>query len=107
MFTIRPELRAAVPGEPTTTITVSADAITVNGHLYDLSAIPEGGIAEPQGDHPFVGDIERKDGGFHVRVAWVFDPMNMAPVQPSPTPSVSISEGAVPDPVLRMERAPA
>lgn len=105
MFIIYPELRASAPGEAITSISVSGDIITVNDQAYDLSAIPEGAIAEPQGDHPFVGNIERKNGDLHVRVQWVFDPVNMAPVQPSPTPAVSISGGAVSDPVLRQVEA--
>lgn len=51
-----------LPGQPETAISVSGDTITVDGTPYDLSSVPEGGEATPEGDHPFVGTITRSAG---------------------------------------------
>lgn len=57
-----------LPGQPETTISVTGDVITVDGTPYDLSAVPEGGIATPEGDHPFVGTITRENGTIRAAV---------------------------------------
>jgi len=58
-----------LPGQPETQISVSGDTITVDGTTYDLSAVPEGGEATPQGDnHPFSGTITRDGGSIHCTV---------------------------------------
>lgn len=57
------------PGEPETGISVGGDRITVGGTEYDLSPVPEGGEAMPQGDdHPFSGKIIRQGGIIHCTV---------------------------------------
>lgn len=58
-----------LPGQPETTIHVAGDTITVASAAYDLSSVPEGGEATPQGDgHPFVGLITREAGVIHCTV---------------------------------------
>jgi len=57
-----------LPGKPETTLTVAGDTITVDGVAYDLSPIPEGGEATPEGDHPFSGKITREGGTIHATV---------------------------------------
>jgi hypothetical protein len=49
-------------GRPDTQITVAGDVITIDGVAYDLSPVPEGGEAWPQGAHPFIGPITRTGG---------------------------------------------
>lgn len=52
-----------LPGQPETTLSVVGDVPTVNGVAYDLSVVPEGGTATPDGDdHPFIGPITRSGG---------------------------------------------
>ena len=47
----------------TSSVSVSGDVLTVDGEDFDLSSVPEGGRAVPQGRaHPFVGPITRVDG---------------------------------------------
>jgi len=63
-----------LPGQPETEISVSGDTVTVDGTPYDLSAVPEGGEAMPQGDdHPFTGAITRQDGVIHCPVRVLLD----------------------------------
>ncbi|MEE2634086.1 MAG: hypothetical protein VX940_07260 [Pseudomonadota bacterium] len=92
---------AGLPGQPETTASASGDVITVDGVAYDLSAIPEGGFAEPEGDHPFVGQITRIGGELHLSLRWIYDTSTAEAHQPSVTPVLSVTEGAVPDPITR------
>ena len=55
-------------GQQETTIVVSGDTIIVDGTAFDLSAVPEGGEATPEGVHPFVGTITRQGGVIHATV---------------------------------------
>lgn len=51
-----------LPGDLETALSVSGDVLMVDGVAYDLSSVPEGGAATPEGDHPFTGDITRTGG---------------------------------------------
>ena len=51
-----------LPGQPETVLSVAGDGLTVDGTVYDLSAVPEGGLAIPEGTHPFIGPITREGG---------------------------------------------
>lgn len=92
---------AGLPGQPETAASVSGDTITVNGVAYDLSAIPEGGFAEPEGDHPFTGRITRIGGELHLSLRWIYDTGSAEPIQPAAAPVLAVTEGAVPDPITR------
>lgn len=71
-----------LPGQPETTLSVSGDVLTVDGVVYDLSPIPEGGVATPEGDdHPFIGIITRLNGEINCTVR-VFLGDDAAPDQP-------------------------
>jgi hypothetical protein len=59
---------------------------------YDLSPVPEGGLAEPEGEHPFVGEITREGGVIHATVRVSLDD-TAAPHQPV-DPAHWILEGA-------------
>ena len=92
-----------LPGQPETEITVSGDTITVDGTPYDLSAVPEGGEATPQGeDHPFAGKITRQGGVLHVTVRVVLgdDALPDQPADPAHW-VIPDAEGAVTIPALR------
>lgn len=66
-------LAAGLPGADETTASVAGDVLTVSGIAYDLSAVPEGGRAEPQGNHPFIAPITREGGVIHAALAWRYD----------------------------------
>lgn len=97
---------AGLPGQPGTTASVSGDSITVDGVVYDLSSVPEGGFAEPQGDHPFVGRVERTGGVLHLSLRWSYDAATAEPVQPTDAPVLTVTSGPVPDPVTRLPQPP-
>lgn len=94
---------AALPGQPTDTISVSGDVLTHNGVTFDLSPIEEGGVANPTGEHPFVGPITRQGGVIHVGVRYAYDTSTAEPNQPTDSAQwlVDITGGEVPDPVVR------
>ncbi|UWS77983.1 hypothetical protein N1037_11855 [Phaeobacter sp. G2] len=97
---------AGLPGQPETTASVNGDIITVDGVAYDLSSVPEGGFAEPEGDHPFAGRIERTGGVLHLSLLWRYDAATAEPIQPTDAPVLSVVAGAVPDPIIRKSAAP-
>ena len=43
----------------TTTVSVNGLILTIDGQEMDLSVIPEGGVAEPDDDSPFIGNVTR------------------------------------------------
>lgn len=92
---------AGLPGQPETTASVSGDTITVDGVAYNLSAVPEGGFAEPEGEHPFAGQIERIGGELHLSLVWFYDTATAEPIQPAAAPVFSVIDGAMPDPITR------
>lgn len=52
-----------LPGQAETLLSVAGDVLTVDNMAYDLSAVPEGGLATAEGNaHPFVGPITRTGG---------------------------------------------
>ena len=91
-----------LPGQAETEITVSGDTITMDGVPYNLSVVPEGGEATPQGEHPFVGAITREGGKLHATVNVVLGD-DAASVQPSdPTHWViDVDNGPVSIPAMR------
>jgi hypothetical protein len=84
------------PGQPETEVSVSGDTITVDGTPYDLSAVPEGGRATPQGEHPFEGTITRQGGEIvcTLRVLLGDDAAPDQPVDPARW-TVTATEGPV------------
>jgi hypothetical protein len=95
-----------LPGQPETSASVAGDTLTVDGVDYDLSAVPEGGFAEPEGDHPFVGRIRRSGGVLTLSLRWRYDAATAAAHQPTVAPVLSVVAGAVPDPIIRKPATP-
>jgi hypothetical protein len=58
-----------IASDHTTTVSISGLVITIDGTPIDLSVIPEGGIAEPEDDSPFVGNVSRDE----VTVKYCYD----------------------------------
>lgn len=93
-----------LPGESETEIAVSGDTVTVDGTPYDLSAVPEGGEATPQGEHPFAGTITRKGGEIVCTVqARLGD--DAANDQPDSPWTVTVTDGPVAIPAVRKQEA--
>lgn len=92
---------AGLPGQPETAASVAGDTLTVDGVDYDLSTVPDGGFAEPEGDHPFVGRFKRTDGVLSLSLCWRYDTVTAEAHQPGTAPVLMITDGAVPDPITR------
>ena len=84
-----------------TSAKIAGDVLTVNGTPYDLSSVPEGGMAEPSGDHPFVGLITRENGEIVAGILWHYDSATAESHQGTEHPVVTISSGKIVDPVIR------
>ncbi|WP_291732353.1 hypothetical protein [Leisingera sp. F5] len=93
---------AGLPRQSETSASVNGDVITVDGVPFDLSEVPDGGFADPEGEnHPFIGRIERINGGLHVRLRWFYSGAAAEPDQPAVPPVFMVIIGAVPDPIIR------
>jgi hypothetical protein len=92
---------AGLPDQPETTASVSGDTITIDSVAYDLSAVPEGGFAEPEGEHPFVGRITRIGGELCLSLLWPYDAATAEANQPPTAPVLTVIAGEVPDPIIR------
>jgi hypothetical protein len=90
-----------IASEYDTVASVVGDVLTVDGVVYDLSSVPEGGEARPSGDHPFSGPITRTDGLLHLALIWCFDAATAEPDQGAEYPVLTVVSGDVPDPVKR------
>jgi len=99
---ITTNLIAVPPDQTETTASVSGEVITVDGTAYDLSSVPEEGLAQPHGDHPFVGPITRTEGVIYVAVKWQYKTETSEADQPKSPPVFELTEGEVPDPVKRL-----
>ena len=97
-----------LPGQTETTLSVSGETLIHDGISYDLSVIPEGGEAVPEGDeHPFVGKITRQGGVIHCKVRVTLGP-DAADDQPPDWAHWTIpdAEGDVVIPALRKPQEP-
>ncbi|UWQ30462.1 hypothetical protein [Leisingera sp. M523] len=95
---------AGTPGQSETSASVSGDVITVDGVPFDLSEVPDGGFAEPEGEnHPFIGRIERINGELHIQLRWIYSEATAEPHQPAVPPTFTVASGPVPDPVIRLQ----
>ncbi|MCB1390317.1 MAG: hypothetical protein KDK12_14425 [Rhodobacteraceae bacterium] len=97
-----------LPGQPETVLSVSGDVLTCDGIAYDLSTVPEGGCALPEGVHPFQGPILREDATLKVTLRVVLGDDAM-PEQPGDAAfwTLNANEGAVAIPALRLTDAGA
>ena len=93
--------QAGLPGTPETTASVAGDVLTVNGITYDLSLVPEGGEATPEGDHPFIGTITRTNGEIVATIIWSYGPgaATNQPVDPAYW-VITLTDGPIPSLIL-------
>lgn len=95
-------IQAGLPGQADDTFEVDGETLIHNGTRYDLSAVPEGGVATPEGEgHPFVGDITRTNGALSVGIVWQYDGSTAEPDQGSDPIHRSVGAGVLSDPVAR------
>ena len=94
--------QAGIPGAPETVAHVTGDALTVDGTVYDLSAVAEGSGTDLEGEHPFVGSITRKGGEIVATIRWAYDPAAAADHQPVDPAlwTVTTTDGAVQSPIV-------
>ena len=81
----------------TTKVSVSGLVITIDGTPIDLSAIPEGGLAEPDETSPFIGNVTRDE----VTVRYHYDSAKAEPHQSRVWADYTfkITEGEAPCPI--------
>jgi hypothetical protein len=95
-------MQAGLPGDPETTASVAGDILTIDGVEYDLSPVPEGGQAVPEGASPFVGFMTRAGGEIAAEILWRYDAATADPDQGGQIPVVTVTAGPLPDPVARL-----
>lgn len=99
---------AGFPGDDDVPIHVDGDTLTYDGAAYDLSAIPEGGQAEPEGEgHPFIGPITRVGGKIHATIIARYNYDIAEPDQPTDWDHWTVPEatGDVEIPTIKREAA--
>jgi hypothetical protein len=87
----------------TSQVSVSGLVITIDGTPIDLSVIPVGGVAEPDADSPFVGNVTRDE----VTVKYHYESLKALPDQSKNWADYTfeITEGEVPSPIKWKEAA--
>jgi hypothetical protein len=82
----------------TTQVSVSGLIITIDGTPIDLSVIPEGGLAEPDENSPFIGNVTRDE----VTVLYHYESSKAVPDQSKDWNDYTfeVAEGEVPCPIV-------
>lgn len=102
MFEITANLSADLANGHETTASVNGRILTVDGNDYDLSELGEGDTATAAGQHTFIGPIAMADGVTRLTLLWSYDPSTADPDQGTSHPVLTVTSGAVPDPVKRL-----
>jgi hypothetical protein len=90
--------------QPTTTLHVDGDTLTIDDVPHDLSAVPDGGEGWPDGPSHFIGPIRRIDGMIHATLHVMLGD-DAHPEQDYPW-DVAADDGPVAIPFRRAEVAP-
>ena len=87
----------------TTEVSVSGLVITIDGTPIDLSVIPEGGVAEPDDESPFIGKVTRDE----VTVRYHYESLKAEPYQSKDWDDYTfeVTDGPVPCPIVWKENA--
>lgn len=85
----------------TTQVSVDGLVVTIDGQEIDLSVIPEGGVAEPDENSPFIGDVTRDE----VIIQYHYDSARAVPNQSMGWDDYTfeVTEGEVPCPIVWKE----
>jgi len=86
-----------IASDYTTTVSVNGLNLTIDGQEIDLSVIPEGGMAEPEDDSPFVGNVTREQ----VTIKYHYESAKAEPDQSHDWDDYTfeVTSGAVPCPI--------
>jgi len=82
----------------TTQVSISGLVITIDGTPVDLSVIPEGGLAEPDENSPFIGNVTRDK----VTIRYHYESAKAVPDQSRELDDYTfeVTEGEVPSPIV-------
>ena len=82
----------------TTQVSISGLVITIDGTPIDLSVIPEGGLAEPDENSPFIGNVTRNE----VTIRYHYESSKAVPHQSRELADYTfeVTEGEVPCPIV-------
>jgi hypothetical protein len=82
----------------TTQVSISGLIITIDGTPIDLSVIPEGGLAEPDENSPFIGNVTRNE----VTIRYHYKSSKAVPDQSKDWNEYTfeVTEGEVPCPIV-------
>jgi len=82
----------------TTQVSISGLVITIDGTPIDLSVIPEGGLAEPDENSPFIGNVTRNE----VTIRYHYESSKAVPDQSKDWADYTfeVTEGEVPCPIV-------
>ena len=86
-----------ISSNKTTQISIDGLVITIDGTPIDLSVIPEGGVAEPEENSPFVGNVTRNE----VTIKYHYESSKAEPNQSTNWSDYTfeITKGEVPCPI--------
>lgn len=86
-----------IASDHTTTVSVNYLKLTIDGQEIDLSVIPEGGVATPEDDSPFVSNVTRDE----VTIRYHYESAKAIPDQSTNWDDYTfeVSSGKVPCPI--------
>ncbi|HAT42346.1 MAG TPA: hypothetical protein DCS87_11610 [Rheinheimera sp.] len=81
-------------------ISVTGNTVTVDGQVYDLSALPDN--SQCDAEFPATGLIKKVNGVIEVTIVYFYDSALADPIQPTSVDAYKfdISEGVVPSPII-------
>lgn len=84
----------------TSIISVAGNTVTVDGQVYDLSALPDN--SQCDAEFPATGLIKKVNGVLEVTIIYFYDSALAEPSQPESLDAYKfdISEGTVPSPII-------
>jgi hypothetical protein len=87
-----------IASDHTNIISVDGLVVTIDGNPIDLSIIPEGGVAEPDENSPFVGPVTRDN----ITIRYYYNSSKANPYQSTDWSDYTfeIESGEVPCPII-------
>lgn len=92
-----------IASDHTTQISIDGLVVTIDGTPIDLSVIPEGGLAEPENDSLFIGNVTRDE----MTIKYYYESAKAQPKQSTDWADYTfeITGGEVPSPIVWKESA--
>ncbi len=87
-----------IASDHTTTVSVDGLKLIIDGQEIDLSIIPEGGLAEPEDNSPFIGNVSRDQ----VTIRYYYESLKAVPNQSKNWDDYTfeVTSGSVPCPIV-------